>query len=715
MRVRPENAEPAEDARRRRRVQGGTTRARTQTAAKPIHPARWRALLLVAGGAAAYANSLTAPFVFDDHGSIADNLFIRHLWPLTTALSAPVQSAVAGRPVVSLSLAINYALGGLNPVGFHAWNLGVHLLCGLLIYGIIRRTLSAGEANPSSPSNLAFACALVWLIHPLNTEVIDYAIQRTESMMGLFYLLTLYAAMRTMSAGGPAWGWSAAAIGSCALGMATKESMVTAPVMVLLYDATFWTGSIRRALRARWHVYLGLFATWLILAALIWSGPRSHSAGFSSGVTPWMYLLNQPAMLVQYLKLAFWPHGLVLDYGEPRAVAWQAALPYGLVILALLAATGAAWRKRPALAFLGTWFFVTLAPASSIVPVATEVGAERRMYLPLMAIVVLVVVGGRLLIARLAAAADSRRRSRSEAVVLAAACCVLAAFTLQRNAEYHDRTGIWQTVLERRPHGRAHYNLGIEWREQGNRPEAIRHYQLALTDEPAAHYAVGFELDADGQRDAAIRHYREYIRLRPDDANVVRAYVLLGRALKTEGQLEAASEAFRQAVERQPANVDGWAGLSEIFLKQERFDEAVQAHRQYVRLQPDDANAHSGLGIALVGRNLESEAVHEFARAVELEPNDPGKHYNLGNALASTGRLDEAMRQYRQGLALAPANVSLHNSLGLVLAALGQSDEALAQFQLSMKLDPTNDQTRKDFAAAFSRQVASAAQKDFGR
>src|SRR5205814_5113750 len=130
------------------------------------------------------------------HGSIVDNPYIRRLWPLTAALSAPLQSAVAGRPLVSLSLALNYALTGLSPSGYRSWNLGVHILCGLLLFGIIRRTLDHywNSSNPSNPSNLAFACALVWIVHPLNSEVVDYAIQRTESMMGLFYLLTLYAA-----------------------------------------------------------------------------------------------------------------------------------------------------------------------------------------------------------------------------------------------------------------------------------------------------------------------------------------------------------------------------------------------------------------------------------------------------------------------------------------------------------------------------------------
>jgi hypothetical protein len=160
---------------------------------------------------------------------------------LSSALSAPVQSAVAGRPVVSLSLAINYALSGLSPAGYRGWNLAVHLLAGLVLFGVVRRTLNAPPLAARFGENadrLAWACALLWLVHPLNSEVIDYAIQRTESMMGLFYLLTIYAASRTMS---PTGARASCLVCDCdhgvRVGHGHKESMVTAPVMVLLYDA----------------------------------------------------------------------------------------------------------------------------------------------------------------------------------------------------------------------------------------------------------------------------------------------------------------------------------------------------------------------------------------------------------------------------------------------------------------------------------------------
>lgn len=676
----------------------------------------WHGLFLIALGAAVYANSLHSPFVFDDHGSIVDNPFLRQLWPLSSAASGPVQSAVAGRPVISVSLALNYAAAnGLDPAAFRAWNLGVHLLAALTLFGLVRRTLTAPVrplGSAESATWVAWVAAAVWLLHPLNSEVVDYVTQRTESTMGLFYLLTAYAAARAMAAAGRPWGWWTLAVIACGLGMASKESMVTAPIMVLIYDLVFWSGGLRRALRARWPMYTGLAATWIILIALVASGPRSHSAGFSAGIGVWTYLSNQPAMVLQYLKLALWPGELVLDYGIPRPLTIGQVLPSALVIGSLLVGTLAAWRRWPGPAFLATWFFVTLAPSSSLLPIATEVGAERRMYLPLAAITVgVAVLLQRLLTERLATRSMLARATVMVGVVTVL-CSVLSALTVRRNREYQSATGIWQTVLDRHPHGRAHYNLAIELREQGHRNEALQHYRLALSDEPAAHYAVGFELAADGRFGEAIPHYRDFIRLRPDDLKVVDAYVLLGRALKSERQFGAAVDALREAMRRHPSNLDARIELAEALFKLQRFDDALETYRDLARRAPANPIAHSGLGIALVALGRDHEAIDAFTVAAKLQPGDPSVRYNLANALASNGRLDESIAEYRRALALSPASVTFHNALGLVLAASGRPDEALTEFRRSRSIDPADRESREYVEAVFAELRSTNAVHD---
>jgi hypothetical protein len=211
-------------------------------------------LLLVIVGSVAYATSFKGAFLFDDGVNIIENPNVRSLWPLTGAMSAPSTSGLTTRPIVCLSLALNYALCGYAVWGYHAFNLAVHLLAGLTLYGIVRRSLLSERLQARFGEHaevLAWAAATIWTVHPLQTESVTYIIQRCESMMGLFYLLTLYTVIRAIQSRRVV-AWSVAAVLCCALGMATKEVMVTAPVVVLLYDRAFGAGSLASALRLRW-------------------------------------------------------------------------------------------------------------------------------------------------------------------------------------------------------------------------------------------------------------------------------------------------------------------------------------------------------------------------------------------------------------------------------------------------------------------------------
>jgi hypothetical protein len=285
-------------------------------------------VIIVVAAAAVYFNSLSAPFIFDDEVAVVSNPAIRSI---STAWSQPRNTPLAGRPVAALTFALNFAASAVDPAAYRATNIAIHLACALVLFGVVRRTLSLpilrsrfGSAAPE----LAFAAVLLWVVHPLTTDAVTYITQRTESLMGLCYLLTLYASVRSHDR--PASGghrpsrtlWEFIAIAVCGLGMGVKESMVTAPVVVILLDRVFLFDSFRQALASRWRLYFGLAVTWLVLAFQLAAAPRAGSAGFDTGVSVWTYLLNQCVMVVRYLRLAAWPGDLVINYGPP--------VPYGL-------------------------------------------------------------------------------------------------------------------------------------------------------------------------------------------------------------------------------------------------------------------------------------------------------------------------------------------------------------------------------------------------
>jgi len=556
------------------------------------------AVLIVLAGLIAYSSGLSTPFLFDDETGIVKNQQIRQVWPLDEALSPPAETPIARRPLVNLTLAINYAFSGLQPRGYHVTNLLIHLLAALTLFGIVRRTLagpklirlrqgSGGQVQGSggqAPSRrgrgaqtakpvselraslarhsipIAWASALIWTVHPLNSELIEYVVQRTESLMALFYLLTLYCAIRAFESGRRGGKWRVAAVLSCAAGMACKESMVTAPIVVALYDRVFLFDSFAEATQKRRPLYIGLAATWVIVAMLLASGGRT-TVGFSSGTSPWTYLLNQADVVAQYLKLVVWPRALVLDYGVPQPLMWQDVIAPASLLLVLLAAVIAALVYLPELGFLGACVFIILAPTSSIVPIASEVGAERRMYLPLACLVVLAVVALYVLNWRII---GEKRAGVASMVVAVALALVATAGTIVRTHEYSSRLELSRTIVARRPTGRAHFLLGSELIAAQREQEAISEFRASAAEYPPAHFALGVELAGQQRIDDAIIELNEFIRLMPNDPVVIPARDLLGQLYLSKGQYGAAEDQFTLILEKQPTHASARQYLSAL-------------------------------------------------------------------------------------------------------------------------------------------------------
>ena len=606
---------------------------------RPGHASRFSILaiaLIAVVGVAAYANGLRTPFVWDDDPAIVSNKTIRSVLPLTESMSPPLETAVAGRPIANLSLALTYAMVDLDETGYHAWNLATLIVSALLLFAIVRLTMS-NLGHSRRADAIALVSAVVWVVHPLLSETVEYTTQRTESMMGLFFLLTLYAAIRGRESGG----WLVVSVVACAAGMATKESMAVAPLAVLLYDRVFEFDSMRDALRARGGFYAALAATWVELGVLMWRWPRSTVG--AAKVSPWIYLLNQAEMIVRYLWLTIWPRSLVVDYGLPRAIGLGDVVPQALLLLAMLAATAVALVRWPAIGFLGAMFFLTLAPTSSIVPITSEVGAERRMYLPLAALTVLAVALGSVLLDRLRA----RWPARSQTLAIAAACAcaivvtALGVRTASRNLEYASPVTLWESAVARRPNGRARFSLASEYISAGRHEDAIAQLREAVKDYPDARAGLGAELVMQGHPVEGIPVLRVFIDANPSNPNRIPARILVGQALLSQGQLDEASGQFHAILDLDPASVAANQGLSIVarvraarFLERGNAAEAAAEAREAVRRIPGDAEAHNILGAALASQGQVAPAMQEFEETLRIDPEHKGARTNLARLRA---------------------------------------------------------------------------------
>jgi tetratricopeptide (TPR) repeat protein len=627
--------------------------------ARTAHPHRagiYAAALLIVAILAALANSLQGPFVLDDLPAIAENKSIRHF---ATAFAPPGDGqTVSGRPLVNFSFAVNWAIGGAEVRSYHALNFAIHAFAALAFFGVVRRTLRSDPLERKfgeGATPLAFAIAALWALHPLHTESVTYLSQRAESLAGLWLLLTLYASIRGAEAAGSAR-WHALAVVACLLGMASKEIMYAAPLLVLLHDRTFRAGTFRAALARRPRFYAALAATWLLLAWLVrQTGNRGATAGFGLGISPWHYLLTQCDALTHYLRLALWPAPLVLDYGFSTVgslaeVWWRAAL-----LVALGVATGFALVRRPAWGFLGAWFFLLLAPSSSVLPIATQTIAEHRMYLPLAAVVAAAVF-------TLWAAAGRRIFS---VLMLAAAAFGLA--TAHRNTDYLSAIAIWEDTVAKRPgNARAFGELANALIAAGRVPECLAAYEHAL-------------------------------RL---ESNLPKVRQNYAGVLADAGRLDEATQQYLIAIAQFPTLPDAHYGLGNVRRAQGRTADALACYETALRLRPDFALAHNNTANLLADAGRVDEALSHYAAAARAEPNLVDAQYNWGNTLARAGRFAEALPHFEAALRLAPNLASAHENLGVVLVNLGRVGDAIRELETAQRLAPANESVRRNLAAA---------------
>jgi hypothetical protein len=626
---------------------------------------RWRAALLVLAGALVYFNSLSAPFIFDDQIAIVDNPAIRSL---SGAWTQPHNTPLAGRPVAGFTFAVNFAANGVDAAAYRATNIAVHIACALLLFGLVRRTLALPRLEPrvvGAASDLAFASALLWVVHPLTTDAVTYITQRTESLMALCFLLTMYASLRSHDRRSTI-AWQTVAVITCALGMGVKESMVTAPVMVVLFDRAFLFDSFRTAVAVRWRLYAALALTWVVLALQVAATPRAGSAGFATGVSVWTYLLNQSAIIVRYLRLAIWPNGLVINYGPPVPYTLLEVLPHAAAIVSILLLAVAAVRWNIAAAFLGAWLFITLAPSSSVVPIATEVGAERRMYLPLMAVVTGIVAG-----LYSSGAVRQRMSRRLAGVTLAVVTVALGSLTIKRNSEHQSLLTLAQRDLERWPTDVAHAAVGSELSRLRRDEDALPLLRTGARSDVRARYNLGITL-------FNLKRYEESIR---------------------ELEVLVAEHPMREEAP--------WSRrvMGHAYARLSRWPDAIVELRMTLAMTPHDlearrllVDAYNSHGVDLAQAQKYNEAIVQFRHALGVDDRNGSARYNLATALFDAGLLKEAFVEAERALALNPANADAHHLIGKLLALQGRLNESIVSFETAVKLRPDDAVIREDLA-----------------
>ena len=579
-------------------------------------PRRWLVALLAVATLLAYVPALSAPFVMDDESAVAESS--------TPRLSAPAGSPVAGRPVVSATLALNHAINDLigvdqrpdpdgpsKTVGYRLLNVLFHLCTGALLFGLLRRAMREsaipGEWRTDA-DRLAGAVCVLWLLHPIQTEAINYIVQRTELLASLCYVATLYASVRAWDAASARAQrrWYTAGVIACVLGMLCKEIVISAPLAVILYDRAFRLPSWRALLkpgRGRGRFYVALAAACVIPFALVSLGARGSTAGFGTPMKWYVYLYSQCWAIPHYLRLVVWPSALSVDYGE-QPITGARGIPGLVVLVALAAATLVAWtrvQKWGWFAFIGSLFFMLLAPSSSVVPIHTEIAAERRMYLALVAVILAAVVGAEWLRRRAVRSATVRQFGYGVAVV----AVVLAVLTAARSRTYMNSEELWRGVVREVPDNlRGYVNLGS-----------------ALVREQQPKYAEAETL------------FRHAIAR---DSTCKNGCAQLAQMLSRQGRLREAADLLDRTLEHDPSDGSVERRLARTLMKMGAFGQALPHLQHVAATYPTEQNLVV-LAVAYFAVQRRQDAVSTFGRAEQLYPGNP-EIRRLGTTLDSATR-----------------------------------------------------------------------------
>lgn len=605
-----------------------------------------------------YLNSLSNEFVFDDLGLIAKRQSIRNLWNIPTLLG--FHGNAAYRPLRTVSHALDYSLFGLNPAGYRTVNIALHIFNSALVFSLFRTLL--GNSRP------ALLAAVLFAVHPVQTESVAYISGRRDLLFSLFYLLGVIWYIRYRETDQPRY--LALAGAGYLLSLLSKEMGITLPILCVCYDiirsmpagnaagpATSWrlmAEGVRTALRRNSRLYAAGAGGLLLLVVyyVFIANPSQQREMYGGGL--WPTVLTSARIFAHYLKLLVFPLTLNADYSF-NAFPISHSLFEARVILAVIVLGGTWWGIYRLLspdrwaAFGGLWFFITLLPVSQIIP-HHEIVAEHYLYLPSAGVFLM---GGALLERML-----TRQRQQTAIVAaFAVLVVVLGIRTAVRNRDWQDSETLWTKTIRTAPgSARAHTNVGEIALRKGRFQEAYQEFRTALEikpDDAVNHDNLAVVLLRHGQLDEAEQHLRASLEIWPD---YPKAHVNLGLIHLNRRQLDDAAREFEIALSSKRITPGFRAEILTnrgiVAALQGKLDEAEQRFADAVRIAPDSADAHANLGKAYLEKGMIQEAIARLVEAVKLRESDPRFHYFLGEAYYRQGQKELALIEVAKALSL---------------------------------------------------------------
>ena len=567
-------------------------------------------LLIAIVGIIVYSNSLYNGFHYDDFHSIVNNFHIRDIdnWMsyfLSTDSFSVDKSKSMYRPVLLLTYAINYFFGGYNVLGYHIVNVLIHICNAILLRAVI---VGLGYSTSAGLS-----AALLFLVHPITSEPVNYISSRSDSLAAMFYLSSFwnYINWRKCNQGTYLIGFL-----SCFLfALLSKSSAISLVILIPVYDYVYnckfkwrvWWNNV-------WKQYsimaaiAGLYIVCLKITGFLNASFKNPARGLLDQFT------TQIKALIFYLKLTLFPTGLNVDHQFLLGTTEQSAYWFALILaLSIVAVIFFANRYRlKVLFFFPCWALISLLPVT-LMPLNILVN-ERRIYLVTAALCAGVGI----------VAFSKKYRSKSISLIIISVI-VLASQSFQRNEVWLDEFSLWSDSIAKSPLGvRSHLYLGNAYKD------------LALS------FPL-HDLQRDEHWDSARKNYDMAIKKSDGTGPLaLRALNNLGAVCFSIGDYVGAEEAYRLAVEIDSSFVDALINLGTIYHnrgrsnsnarnKMNNIQTSVDYYNKVVDLSPNNAVAWTSLGLAYADLGLFSDAKKSYDRALFLDPKNSQTWSNIGS------------------------------------------------------------------------------------
>ncbi|MFH0839261.1 MAG: tetratricopeptide repeat protein [Candidatus Omnitrophota bacterium] len=642
------------------------------------------ALLLIAtAGFLIYANSLRGGFLWDDRFLVEENLLIRELGRLPEIFMRPLTPHFNTfyRPLANVSFMVDYYFWKLNPFGYHLANIALHIFSALLVYGVVYVL--------SRERKIALGCGLIFSVHTVLSEPVNYISSRADLLLALFFLLSFFCYIKYRGSEAERKTYYICSLLSFICSLLSKEMAVILPLILLIYELTL--ASKRETFKRIWFLLLPFLIIVVVYGLLRISLLKFPHAGLyvpKNTIADIPFIKRFPTALSAipiYVRLFILPIGLHKGWLiKPVRSIFEMRVVIGvLFIIALFMFATYMYRRSKIVTFSILWFFVLLLPVLNIFPLNAFL-SEGWFYLPS--------IGCMLCISSLVVRfASSKKLSRNILIIfLVMAVTCYSLLTVRRNNVWAGDAGeFYKDILRYNPYeDRIHNLLGNVYLGKEKFDEALGEYAKSLAlnpDNPDIYYNIGNLYYKQNKLSEAEEEFRQAIKLAP---RYVQAHNNLGLVYVKQNNLKRAFEEFITSIEISPNHLEAHYNLGNLYFYENKLEDAAGEYKKVLSLDPGYISAVNNLGSVYLREGNYHEAAVAYKKAIVLRPASAKFHNNLANAYAKLGRFDEAISEFKRAIALDSRYVQAYNDLGSLYFEQNNLAQALVEYKKTLSLNP---------------------------